>query len=112
MFGGLIGVPFPVDVVIVEVLDALDLGERGDTMSVAGNDRFVDDPDTADTGVGTAPIVDMGAYEFQAAGGGGGGGGCSTIGETLGEPSWPGVLGVTLVAIAVLAMRRRQKNRV
>ncbi|MCA9293199.1 MAG: hypothetical protein KDA20_05240 [Phycisphaerales bacterium] len=27
--------------------------------------RFVDDPDTPDTGNGTAPIVDMGVYEFQ-----------------------------------------------
>ncbi len=31
-----------------------------------GNDRFVDDPDTPDTGRGEPPIVDMGAYEFQA----------------------------------------------
>jgi hypothetical protein len=31
-----------------------------------GNPRFVDDPDTDDTGHGTPPIVDMGAYEFQA----------------------------------------------
>jgi predicted outer membrane repeat protein len=30
-----------------------------------GNPRFVDDPDTADTGFGAPPIVDMGAYEFQ-----------------------------------------------
>ncbi len=30
-----------------------------------GNPRFVDDPDTADTGNGAPPIVDMGAYEFQ-----------------------------------------------
>jgi hypothetical protein len=28
--------------------------------------RFVDDPDTPDTGFGTPPIVDMGAYEYQA----------------------------------------------
>ncbi len=28
--------------------------------------RFVDDPNKTDTGSGTAPIVDMGAYEFQA----------------------------------------------
>lgn len=31
-----------------------------------GNPRFVDDPDTKDTGKGDPPIVDMGAYEFQA----------------------------------------------
>lgn len=30
-----------------------------------GNPRFVDDPDTEDTGFGEPPIVDMGAYEFQ-----------------------------------------------
>ncbi len=31
-----------------------------------GNPRFVDDPDTQDTGLGEPPVVDMGAYEFQA----------------------------------------------
>jgi hypothetical protein len=31
-----------------------------------GNPRFVDDPDTVDTGYGDPPLVDMGAYEFQA----------------------------------------------
>ena len=36
------------------------------TTDLAGNLRFVDDPDTADTGSGTAPIVDMGAYEYPA----------------------------------------------
>ncbi|UCD75742.1 MAG: right-handed parallel beta-helix repeat-containing protein [Phycisphaerales bacterium] len=30
-----------------------------------GNPRFIDDPDTADTGVGY-PCVDMGAYEYQS----------------------------------------------
>jgi hypothetical protein len=30
-----------------------------------GNPRFVDDPDTVDTGYGDPPIVDMGAYEYQ-----------------------------------------------
>ncbi len=30
-----------------------------------GNPRFTDDPATTDTGVGPAPVVDMGAYEFQ-----------------------------------------------
>ncbi len=30
-----------------------------------GNPRFVDDPDTDDTGLGDPPIVDMGSYEFQ-----------------------------------------------
>ena len=31
----------------------------------AGQPRIVDDRFTPDTGVGTGPIVDMGAYEFQ-----------------------------------------------
>ena len=30
---------------------------------LAGHPRFVDDPATADSGLGTPPIVDMGAYE-------------------------------------------------
>ena len=30
-----------------------------------GGSRFVDDPDTADSGNGPAPIVDMGAVEYQ-----------------------------------------------
>jgi hypothetical protein len=33
---------------------------------LAGNARFVDEPTIADTGLGSAPIVDMGAYEFPA----------------------------------------------
>lgn len=37
----------------------------GNTTDFDGNPRFVDDPATADTGVGTPPIVDMGAFEFQ-----------------------------------------------
>ena len=37
----------------------------GITLDLDGNPRFVDDPDTPDTGNGTAPVVDMGAYEFQ-----------------------------------------------
>jgi len=31
----------------------------------AGNDRFVDDPGTPDTGEGSPPIVDMGPLEYQ-----------------------------------------------
>jgi hypothetical protein len=50
--------------------DTLDLDNDGDTdepipFDLDGDPRFVDDPNTADTGNGTAPIVDMGAYEFQ-----------------------------------------------
>lgn len=38
----------------------------GITTDLDGNSRFIDDPATKDTGVGKPPIVDMGAYEFQA----------------------------------------------
>ena len=41
-------------------------GLIGITVDLDGNPRFVDDPDTKDTGNGDPPIVDMGAYEFQA----------------------------------------------
>ncbi len=30
-----------------------------------GNSRFVDDPDTVDTGIGFPEVIDMGAYEYQ-----------------------------------------------
>jgi hypothetical protein len=50
--------------------DEFDLDGDDDTdepipFDLDGNPRFVDDPDTDDTGHGTPPIVDMGAYEFQ-----------------------------------------------
>ncbi len=32
---------------------------------LTGNPRFADDPNSPDTGVGKAPIVDMGCFEFQ-----------------------------------------------
>jgi predicted outer membrane repeat protein len=35
------------------------------TVDVGGNARRVEDPNVPDTGHGTQPIVDMGAYEFQ-----------------------------------------------
>jgi hypothetical protein len=38
---------------------------KGITTDLDGNPRFVDDPDTVDTGYGDPPIVDMGAYELQ-----------------------------------------------
>ena len=52
--------------------------DAGDNAAVPGgvttdldlHPRFLDDPNTADTGNGTAPIVDMGAYEYQ---------GCSAV---------------------------------
>ena len=37
----------------------------GVTTHLDGKPRFLDDPLTADTGNGTPPIVDMGAYEYQ-----------------------------------------------
>jgi hypothetical protein len=50
--------------------DILDLDGDGDVMEpipfdLDNEDRFVDAPATADTGPGTPPIVDMGAYEYQ-----------------------------------------------
>ncbi len=36
-------------------------------LDLNGNPRFYDDPSTPDTGLGTAPIVDMGCYEFTGA---------------------------------------------
>jgi hypothetical protein len=36
----------------------------GVTTDLAGNPRFIDDPYTVDTGAGTPPIVDMGAFEY------------------------------------------------
>ncbi|HEX4792867.1 MAG TPA: SdrD B-like domain-containing protein [Humisphaera sp.] len=51
---------------------AIDAGDNsavpaGTTTDIAGNPRFFDVGDVADTGHGTAPIVDMGAYEAQFA---------------------------------------------
>ncbi|RMH12729.1 MAG: hypothetical protein D6695_05835, partial [Planctomycetota bacterium] len=50
--------------------DTLDLDDDGDTseplpLDLYLRDRQVDDIDVADTGSGTAPIVDIGAVEFQ-----------------------------------------------
>lgn len=39
------------------------------SVDLAGRPRFVDDPATPDTGNGTPPLVDMGAYEYQTGGG-------------------------------------------
>ena len=50
---------------------AIDAGDNtqselaGILTDLGGDARFFDDPDTADTGIGAAPIVDMGAYEYQ-----------------------------------------------
>jgi hypothetical protein len=53
--------------------DTLDLDGDGDTdepipFDLDGRPRFVDDPDTPDSGEGDPPIVDMGAYEHQCFG--------------------------------------------
>lgn len=50
--------------------DSTDLDGDGNTTEpvpydYTGGPRFLNDGDTADTGIGTPPIVDMGAYEFQ-----------------------------------------------
>ncbi|MCH9032883.1 MAG: hypothetical protein IID42_00080 [Planctomycetes bacterium] len=37
-------------------------------LDLNGDPRFVDDPATDDTGNGTAPLVDMGSYEYQTSG--------------------------------------------
>ncbi|MCA9256798.1 MAG: hypothetical protein KDA33_14215, partial [Phycisphaerales bacterium] len=47
----------------------IDAGDNAGTplgvfTDLEGRPRFLDDPDTADTGAGVAPLVDMGAYEF------------------------------------------------
>lgn len=51
--------------------DSFDVNGDGDTSEdapdLAGNPRRVDDIAVADTGAGTAPIVDLGAFEKQAA---------------------------------------------
>lgn len=38
----------------------------GVVTDLAGSPRFADDPETNDTGLGTPPLADLGAYEFQA----------------------------------------------
>ena len=44
-------------------IDAGNNGAAAGSIDLAGNPRRVDDPNTPDTGAGTPPIVDMGAYE-------------------------------------------------
>ncbi|MEE9131513.1 MAG: hypothetical protein V3T84_15970 [Phycisphaerales bacterium] len=38
---------------------------KGFMTDLDGNPRFIEDPNTPDTGLGDCPIVDMGSYEFQ-----------------------------------------------
>ncbi len=52
--------------------DAFDLDGDSDVLEplprdLAGRARFFDDPATADSGAGAAPLADMGAHEFQPA---------------------------------------------
>jgi len=54
-------------------VDSADLDADADTDEITPLDldnegRFFDDPDTADTGCGNTPIVDVGAYEFGGTG--------------------------------------------
>jgi hypothetical protein len=44
-----------------------DLVPAGLTVDLDGLPRFRDDPGTPDNGIGTPPLVDMGAFEFQGA---------------------------------------------
>ena len=48
-------------------IDAADNGAVGAGVftDLAGRPRFQDDPRTPDTGLGSAPVVDMGALEFR-----------------------------------------------
>jgi hypothetical protein len=53
--------------------DSQDIDNDQDTAEalpwdVSGEPRFIDDPSTTDTGNGTAPIVDMGCYEYDNTG--------------------------------------------
>ena len=50
---------------------AIDAGDNsalppGITIDLAGQSRFLDVPIITDTGLGTSPIVDMGAYETRS----------------------------------------------
>jgi predicted outer membrane repeat protein len=53
--------------------DLADLDGDGDTeeptpFDLEGRNRFIDDPDTEDTGNGAPPVVDMGCFEFAPGG--------------------------------------------
>ena len=55
---------------LAEGSPAIDAGDNNAYFSdidtdLDGNPRFLDDIETPDTGLGNAPIIDMGAYEFQ-----------------------------------------------
>jgi len=46
-------------------IDAGDNDAISESNDIIGTSRKIDDPNTTDTGNGTAPIVDMGAYEYD-----------------------------------------------
>lgn len=50
----------------IDAGDNIALPPTSITSDLAGNPRFVDDPFMPDTGNGTPPLVDIGAYEYQA----------------------------------------------
>ena len=52
------------DAVPADIADLDGDTEESVPFDLDGNPRFVDDPDTIDTGNGMPPIVDMGAYEY------------------------------------------------
>jgi len=98
-------------------IDAGDTTVMSETVDLAGNPRFVDDPLTADTGnsPGATAAVDMGALEFQAdtssgGGGGGGGGGCSTAGPVSGIPLLADLFWITMLVGMFILMRRKVKG--
>ena len=68
----------------------------GATLDLAGNPRFVEDPATPDQGVGTAPIVDIGPYEF-ACGCEGVESYCTALPNTSGLPAEIGWSGSTSI---------------
>jgi hypothetical protein len=60
----------PLDYALASGSPCIDAGENaavpaGIVTDLAGQPRFVDDPETPDSGSGQPPVVDMGAYEFQ-----------------------------------------------
>ena len=56
----------------------------GPTVDLAGKPRLVDDPSMPDTGLGTSPIVDIGAYEYGLA--------STLVGHwKFDEPMWTGI---------------------
>jgi hypothetical protein len=65
-------VPVPEDYELTGGSPCIDAGESavvpaGIVTDLAGRPRFVDDPETPDSGSGLPPVVDMGAFEFEVA---------------------------------------------